>query len=634
MGSVQLKETKTGLGRSLFVIVFVLMMAKLTLFRFFVFKDISWDRIAVDAIAVLVVLCLWELLFSGRWKGTAYWSLNTLFSVILFAATIYNVQFGSIPTYTTLLSLNQVPQVASSIGLLIEPEHFLFFADVMVMSIWWIVYRVQGKRSVYSRQLSRIGILSVAVIGLVMSGMTIAKDGSIENETVRADELGFLNYQVAQAILANQQNKMIAAGDIEETVKEINEHQATYPYQQQPEEDGVETMPVGFGAAKGKNLIIVQLESFQNFPVRQQVEGQEVTPVLNDLIEESMYFPHVFQQIGQGNTSDAEFMTNTSIYPIGTMAMATGFGDRVLPSLPRLVQNEGYTAQTFHVNSVSFWDRNKMYPALHFDQYFDKPYFTNDHFNDFGASDEEMYRVGLEKLVDLDAQNKPFYAHFIATSSHAPFKVPQDRMQMEVPAQLAGTALGDYLTSLNYADYALGTLIDGLKEEGLWEDTILVVYGDHFGLQNQSTSPEQVEAALGVPYHEQISRFNVPLVIHVPGMEGRQIDTVGGQMDILPTVSNLLGISLKESKFTALGQDLLNIDQNVIGMRYYMPTGTFFNNEVMFVPGSGFEDGQAISLTTLEPVADIEKYRTDYDYIMKLMKLSDEYVKLLPKRGF
>lgn len=427
---------------------------------------------------------------------------------------------------------------------------------------------------------------------------------------------------------------MIAAGDIEETVKEIKEHQATYPYQQQSEQDGNETIPDGFGAAKGKNLIIVQLESFQNFPVRQQVDGQEVTPVLNDLIEESMYFPHVFQQIGQGNTSDAEFITNTSIYPIGTMAMATGFGDRVLPSLPRLVQNEGYTAQTFHVNNVSFWDRNKMYPALHFDQYFDKPYFTNDHFNDFGASDEEMYRVGLNKLVDLDAQNKPFYAHFIATSSHAPFKVPQDRKQMEVPQQLAGTALGDYLTALNYADYALGTLIDGLKEEGLWEDTILVVYGDHFGLQNQSTSPEQVEAALGVPYHEQISRFNIPLVIHVPGMEGRQIDTVGGQMDILPTVSNLLGISLKDSNFTALGQDLLNIDQNVIGMRYYMPTGTFFNNEVMFVPGSGFEDGQAISLTTLEPVADILKYRADYDYIMKLMKLSDEYVKLLPKRGF
>lgn len=70
----------------------------------------------------------------------------------------------------------------------------MVFADVMVMTILWIIYRVQGKRSVYTRQLSRIGILSVAVIGLVMSGLTIAKDGSIENETVRADELGFLNY--------------------------------------------------------------------------------------------------------------------------------------------------------------------------------------------------------------------------------------------------------------------------------------------------------------------------------------------------------------------------------------------------------------------------------------------------------
>ncbi|MCM3782729.1 LTA synthase family protein [Neobacillus mesonae] len=609
------------------------MMAKLTLFRFFVFRDMSWDRLAVDAIAVLVILSVWELLVPSRWKGAAYWGLNLLFSVVLFAATLYNVQFGSIPTYTSLLSLNQVPQVASSIEMLIKPLHFLFFADVIVMTILWMMYRYQGKRSVYSKQLSRIGILSVAVIGLVLSGFTIAKDGTIENETVRADELGFLNYQVAQAILASRESKAIAAGDIQETVKKIKELQSSYPYQD-PSQGDENEQPEGFGIAKGKNVIIVQLESFQNFPVGQQVEGQEVTPVLNDLIEDSLYFPHVFQQIGQGNTSDAEFITNTSIYPLGTIAMSTGFGDRVLPSLPRLVQNEGYSAQTFHVNSVSFWDRNKMYPALHFDQYFDKPYFTNDHFNDFGASDEEMYRVGIEKLVDLNAQNKPFYAHFIASSSHSPFKVPQDRMKWEAPASIDRTALGDYLTALNYADYALGTLIDGLKEQGLWDDTVLVVYGDHFGLQNQSTSPEEVESALGIPYHEQISRFNVPLVMHVPGMEGQRIEKVGGQLDILPTVANLLGISIEDSNFTAFGQDLLNVDQHAIGMRYYMPTGTFFNNEVMFVPGSGFDDGTAILLSTFEPVADISKYRADYDYVMELMKLSDEYVKLLPKRGF
>ncbi|MNW21351.1 hypothetical protein D3C71_2222220 [compost metagenome] len=67
-------------------------------------------------------------------------------------------------------------------------------------------------------------------------------------------------------------------------------------------------------------------------------------------------------------------------------------------------------------------------------------------------------------------------------------------------------------------------------------------------------------------------------------------------------------------------------------MRYYLPTGSFFNDEIMFVPGKGFEDGEAVSLDTLEPVKDFSSYKQDYDYILKLMGLSDEYVKLLPQR--
>lgn len=78
------------------------------------------------------------------------------------------------------------------------------------------------------------------------------------------------------------------------------------------------------------NLIVVQMESFQNFPINLTLNGQEVTPVLNKLAKEGFYFPHVFQQIGPGNTSDAEFMSNTSIYPTAAAAMSTSFGDRQL----------------------------------------------------------------------------------------------------------------------------------------------------------------------------------------------------------------------------------------------------------------------------------------------------------------
>ncbi|MNZ67531.1 Lipoteichoic acid synthase 2 [compost metagenome] len=378
---------------------------------------------------------------------------------------------------------------------------------------------------------------------------------------------------------------------------------------------------------------MIQMESFQNFPIQLSVGGQEVTPVLNGLIKEGVYFPHVYQQIGPGNTSDAEFMSNTSIYPTAAVAMSKGYGNRELPSLPRLLQKHGYVANTFHINNVTFWDRNKLYPALNFDQYYDKPYYNNDHFNNFGASDEEMYRVGMEKLSEIHRQGKSFYAQFVTTSSHSPFIVPEDRRQIKLTSDLEGTNLGNYITAVNYTDYAIGKLIGQLKEANMWDDTMLVIYGDHFGLQPSDTSAEEIKSKLGIPYDNIISRFNIPFIVHIPGQNlGITSDQSGGQVDMMPTMANLLGISLNDEGFTALGQDLLNIDHNVFGMRYYLPTGSFFNDEILFMPGQGFDDGSAISLDTLQPVSDFSSYRSDYDYVTQLMKLSDEYVKLLPKR--
>ncbi|MFD2880461.1 LTA synthase family protein [Paenibacillus rhizoplanae] len=156
-------------------------------------------------------------------------------------------------------------------------------------------------------------------------------------------------------------------------------------------------------------MIVIQLEAFQNFPLHQSLDGQELTPVMNGLADEGFYFPHVFQQVGPGNTSDAEFISNTSVYPIATLAMSTGFGDRELPSLPRLLRDKGYEAYTFHVNKVGFWNRNELYPALGFNGYYDKGYFKNDQFNSFGASDEQLYATAVEKLAQLQKKGTPFF---------------------------------------------------------------------------------------------------------------------------------------------------------------------------------------------------------------------------------
>lgn len=605
------------------LVTFIFIMLKMALFRQFIFQEVHISRLVSDAAAVLVILLIVELVTSARWKTLVFGIINTAVSFLLFAAVVYFSYFSNVPTYHAFLNVGQVGQVKDSVQSSIQMKNYLLFADIVLLLLIKVFCLRAGDRLASSSAIARP--LYVAIALIVCSGVSfgyVQSNRGINNELVQAERLGLFNYQVAAA-MNNSRFEASSSNEIQRAIEALEQRKSG------KHKAG---SPSYFGAAKGKNVIVLQLEAFQTIAIGLELDGQEVTPVLNELIKDSFYFPHFFQQIGQGNTSDAEFLSNTGIYPTGSVAISRGFGDREIPSLPRLLAKYNYVSNTFHVNDVTFWDRDKLYPALGFTKYYEKADFVNDKFNGFGASDQELYRVGMEKLRALHKQSQSFYAQFVTTASHHPFKIPKDLQTLNEPEGLKGTQLGNYVQALRYTDEQVGNLIANLKQESMWEDTVLVVYGDHFGMQTKDNDPAWVEEQLGVKYEERISRFGIPLVIHVPGVEGKTLEQVGGQADIMPTLANLLGISLKDEGYTIFGKDLLNVTDHVVGMRYYMPTGSFFNDEIMFVPGKSFEDGTAIDLRTFEKVKDFSKYREDYDYILALMKLSDEYMNTLPKR--
>lgn len=283
-------------------------------------------------------------------KGVVFWSLNAVFSFLFFSSALYFAHFGTVPTYAVLSGLNQVPQVRASVGALLRPEQFLFFADFVLAAGWQIVRTVNRRRRgvvhtfFTKQQKSRKWVWNSAVSGLLlMSAVSsvyyVLEGKQIDNELVRAEKIGLLNYQVVAAVNNRAEDRMIAEGNIEQTRANIAKLQSSYPYRTKAD---AAAAPDYFGIAQGMNLIVIQMESFQNFPIHLKLDnGAEITPVLNKLAEEGIYFPHVYQQIGQGNTSDAEFMFNTSIYPTAAVAMSTGYGNRELPSLPRLLQERG-----------------------------------------------------------------------------------------------------------------------------------------------------------------------------------------------------------------------------------------------------------------------------------------------------
>lgn len=592
-----------------------LLLSKFYWFRILMFHDKSPLRtIWAEAGSVLLLVLLIAILFRKR-QTAAYTTVNLLLSLFMFASVVYHSYYGKVMTYRAIGQVGQVGEVSDSVTSLIQPVFFILFADAVV---YLIVQRWLHARSKGSFAVSRKYMVALFLVCLLASvGKVKAMHADqVLNETRKAEEMGLIMYQISAIFDSRNLPRDVSY----ERVERLKGENSAQPAAQ-------------FGAAKGKNVLIIQMEAFQNFLIGRSVNGQELTPNLNRLIKESYYFPRVFQQIGQGNTSDAEFISNTSLYPTGDAPMSQAYGDREIPSLPRLLKPLGYETMTFHVNDVRFWNRDRLYPALGFDRYYDESFFGKEDVIGLGPSDNVLFRKSLQVLTSLRQQDKPFYAQMVTITGHHPFRLPPERATLSLPPEYAGTLTGDYLQAQHYVDAALGELFADLKRTGLWEDTLIVLYGDHYGLPQQilTDKERQLLSSLVGHTYDTIDIFNIPLIVKVPGVStGTRIETVGGQLDIMPTVANLLGVPLKGH--VHFGRDLLNAKTNLLGERFYLPTGSFINDQVLYIPGDRFEDGTAISLTTHEPVRDLAPFQNDYRAVVELEFTSDAFMRRLPER--
>jgi lipoteichoic acid synthase len=577
--------------------------------------------LAVAVPSLLVLLIPIELLFKRK-KTQAFLALNTLISAGILAIVVYFRQFGIVVTYRAFFQAHQVLEVGDSILDLLQPLNVLFFADII---LWFLFRLFKAAPKLSDMRFRRSGLLAVLSLslGVIIFYSIIYKD--ILNELKKAERMGLVGYEVHALITGVQEETTTASAhpvtpEMVRSVKNLPEP-STLQY---------------FGAAKGRNVIVIQLESFQNFLIGKEVDGKPLTPTLNTLLTDSFYFPNVFQQISQGNTSDAEFITNTSFYPPANGAASQEYGKKMLPSLPRMLNSLGYKTVTLHTNEVTFWNRNELYSALGFQRYYDKEYFGEEDKIAFSASDEVLYRKTANLFEQFSTEGKPFYAHVISMSSHHPFIPPEDKEMLSLPEEWNGTDIGNYLIMTNYADRALGMFIDRLKEDGLWENSMLVIYGDHFGVSPHNLKPEEKEMLEGLLGNEYDMRtvHNIPFIITVPGVTdgGIQLNQIGGQVDFMPTIANLLGVPLTNHVY--FGQDLLNYPDNILGSRYYLPTGSFINDEIMYMSGETYGDGTVIPVHADDPQVDVDPmhYKDDFVQIIKLLQLNDSYLHSLPEQ--
>ncbi|WP_053368305.1 LTA synthase family protein [Bacillus sp. FJAT-27245] len=533
-------------------------------------------------------------------------TLYALASLLLYADVMYQRYYNAIIRIELLAQAGQLKDIRSSIISLISPRDVLYWIDVPLAALAFFFFVKKTAPVAWKKQglaFLSAGLAIILTISLSAFKFTYSDQYKISRGGIIPAHLYDIGWNVYKKAYFKQ--ALLQKNSIEEirnSFKSRQEIQKSSPY---------------FGKFKGKNIIMVQAESLNTFPIGLRVEGEEVTPHLNKLISESHYYPNTYLQIGRGNTSDAEFVANNSLYPIGYIGAYKGYPTNEYLSLPEVLNQYGYSTSVTHGNSPEFWNRQEAYKSQGYGEFYYRghPALKDDEIIGLGISDKSIFNQMAEMYK---TENKPFFNFIVSLTSHRPFILEDKYQYLTLPTKLEGTATGNYLQSIRYFDEALGEFIAELKAENIWDDSIFVVYGDHYG--PLPTDEEEIRSLLGINFDLK-TRFNIPLIIHHPGQTEPVVNEgTGSQMDIYPTLTALLGI---DDQLVQLGTTLDANHKRITGFAYETTRYSFFSDDYDYYASHEgvFEKGICIDNRT-EKETDVQLCREGYDAIYKDIRIS------------
>ena len=497
-------------------------------------------------------------------------------SIIIYFNLVFYRSFTDFITVPQLFQTSNAADLGTSILTLIEWYDIIFFIDVIV--IWYISKRFEDQVAVEYERSGKVFALAMSLV-LLTGNFFLAEMERPQLFTRAFDReylvknIGLFNYHVYDIAVHSKvkTQRVFADGnelpDIEQFI--------------QDEVRGNETSEL-FGIAEDRNIIFISAESLQSFVIDNEVNGQTITPFLNDLIrdEDTYYFENFYHQTQQGKTSDSEFITENSLYPSSRGAVFFTHGNNEYHAMPEMLEEKNYESAVFHANNKSFWNRDQIYDSLQIDTFFDVESYeiTDENSIGWGLKDKEFFEQSIPYLQSLE---QPFYSKFITLTNHFPFELDEEDMSIDRYDSNSNT-LNSYFPTVRYMDEAIEEFFAHLKNAGLYEESIIVIMGDHDGISashNKAMSMYLDKEEI-TPY-DYIQLQRVPFLIHIPGHgEGEMMDEVAGQIDIKPTLLHLVGIDTSDDIY--FGNDLFHNDRKgYIGMR----NGDFVSDDYVSTSG-------------------------------------------------
>ena len=550
------------------------------------------------------------LFFKGK---KAYWFIfigGFLLTFLLYANVVYFRFFSDFLTFSTLNQASNVESMGGAVSASFKWYDFVYFLDTIVYLFILIFKRSWLDKRVFSKKF--VPVVMAASIALFFLNLAFAETDRPELLTRTFDHkylvkyLGPYNFTVYDGVktIQNNQQKALASEDDLTRVLNYTKQKNTEPNSEY------------YGFAKRKNIIKIHLESFQTFLINKKVNGKEVTPFLNKLStgnDDFRYYPNFFHQTGQGKTSDSEFTMDNSLYGLPQGSAYSLKGDNTYQSLPAILdQKEGYTSDVMHGDYKTFWNRDQIYKHFGIDKFYDATYYdmSDENVVNLGLKDKPFFKASAEYQSKM---KQPFYSHLITLTNHYPFTLNSEDASIDKPNTGDSTVDG-YIQTAHYLDQALEQYINDLKAKGLYDDSVIMIYGDHYGIsENHNNAMEKLLGEQITP--AKFTDLNrTGFWLKIPGKNGAIDETYAGQVDVMPTILHLVGIDSKN--YLMLGTDMLSKDHNdVIPFR----NGDFITKDYKFVNGKVYSNKNNELITT--PPKDLEKNKKQVE---KDLEMSDD----------
>lgn len=591
----------------------------------------------LSSVALVTLVLSFVYLFKKEFSKKLYLISITVFLTLLciINSSYYNY-FSSYTSISQLVTTKYLGEVKDSLITVVKLRDFIYLVlpTILIAYILKTKYKFSNNKNFKSfLKVNNLTVICTVLFALNLKPVDYSRLVKQWNRIYLVEKFGLYVYHVND-VFQSVEPKLIAIFGYDKAKKNFNDYYAKRTDVQSYTNEYTNIF-------KGKNVISIHGESIQKFVINLKINGKEVTPNLNRLVKEGMYFSNYYSQVSVGTSSDSEFTINTSLMPAKVGVAFVSYFDREYVTIPKLFKSLGYYNMSFHANKGDFWNRNSMYKSLGYDKFYDQKAFKIDETIGLGLSDKSFFRQLTPILKKENDNHKNFYATLIMLTNHTPFpdissysKDPLD-LKMYVTENgetkaypyLEGTVLGRYLQSVHYADEALGELMEHLETNGLLDNSVIMFYGDHdarlssseykrfynYDYKNDKTLDESDPNYKKYGYYEHELNRSVPFFFWSKNDNqkiNKTITNVMGAYDILPTLGNMFGFYNKY----ALGSDIFNTnnDNTVI-----FPNGNYVTNKIYY-------NSQADEAYDIEKKEVIAKELEPKEYITKRTKETDQ----------